>query len=184
MSYNQDEGDIKNFLLNRDRQSCQNLVRRHQNAVFRICFNVLKDHQKAEEVAQDVFIKAFDQLNQLNDPVKFRSWIGRMAYHRAIDVWRRQKSTTADLPAAISIADEDQGPIAKVESLERSEQITKALQSLGEPDTSIFTLFYLEEYKIQEIAEAVNLTVSNVKIRLMRGRKVLKNKLIKIYDQI
>ncbi|MCB0669813.1 MAG: sigma-70 family RNA polymerase sigma factor [Saprospiraceae bacterium] len=71
-----------------------------------------------------------------------------------------------------------------MESLERSEQITKALQSLGEPDTSIFTLFYLEEYKIQEIAEAVNLTVSNVKIRLMRGRKILKNKLVKIYDQI
>ncbi|MCB0669812.1 MAG: sigma-70 family RNA polymerase sigma factor [Saprospiraceae bacterium] len=98
MSFNQDEGDIKNFLLNRDRQSCQNLVRRYQNAVFRICYNVLKDHQKAEEVAQDVFMKAFDQLKQLKDPLKFRSWIGRMAYHRAIDVWRRQKHNTADLP--------------------------------------------------------------------------------------
>lgn len=180
MDYKQDAYDVKQFIRYKDRNSCNNLISRHQSAVYRVCFNVLNDQGLAEEMAQDVFLKAFDRLNKLEDPAKFRAWILRIAYRAAIDALRRKKLRYADIEETSGIADDIKGMDEQLEDREQTAIIVKTINDLGEPDSSIFTLFYLEEMSTEEIAESLNMTKSNIKVRLMRGREKLKRKLSKI----
>lgn len=184
MSYLQDAEDIRAYLNSRHPHACRSLVERHQRAVLRVCLNVVKDYQKAEEIAQDVFLKAFSRLRDLKEPEKFRAWIVKMAYYRAIDYWRLKKPPNLPWDSGPHPGDPDPGPEAKVVGQERSSQLVEAIRDLGEPDSSIFILFYLEEMKISEIAEILGLTTSNIKIRLLRGRKELKKKLNRLFNQI
>ena len=172
--YKNDLKDVVDFLKKGSRSSCNNLVARHQNAVFRTCYSVIKNAQIAEETAQDVFLRAFGKLHELENPELFRSWILSIAYRMAIDRQRRKKyyfdsvDEKFDLSDGSRLADED------LSDQERRQLITDSIHALGEPDSSIFLLFYLEELKTEEIAEILKLSKSNVKIRLMRGREKLK----------
>lgn len=166
----------------RDRISCRNLVSRHQDAVFQMCNRVLKDRELAEEVAQDVFVKAFGKLNQLNEPEKFPAWILRMAYHSSIDRYRKLKKSGQNLENQV-IVDPDPGPDELLDTIYRSQHISIAIRSLGEPDNSIFRLFYLDEWKVTAIAKKLGLSESNIKIRLMRGRKLLSEKLKNLINE-
>lgn len=156
---------------------------RHQHAVFRICYNILKNKAIAEEVAQDVFIKAFENLKKLNEPTKFRAWVLRIAYRKAIDEVRKKEHRFTYSEESKLVADKTAGIEERLTSDYQSETIAKAIHELGDPDASIFTLFYLEELTTEEVAEALDLSKSNVKIRLMRGREKLKIRLQKILNQ-
>ena len=103
----------------RDRISCRNLVSRHQDAVFQMCYRILKDRELAEEVAQDVFLKAFGKLHLLNEPEKFPGWILRMAYYSSIDRYRKLKNPSQYGENQPTI-DPDPGPDELLDSISRS----------------------------------------------------------------
>ncbi|MDD4655448.1 MAG: sigma-70 family RNA polymerase sigma factor, partial [Bacteroidales bacterium] len=67
------------------------LVERYQNPVFRVIYKIVNDYQEAGELTQDVFVKAYESLNQYNPEYKFFSWIYRMAINRALLHLRNRK---------------------------------------------------------------------------------------------
>jgi RNA polymerase sigma-70 factor (ECF subfamily) len=181
--YENDSKDVINFLKNGSGQACTNLVTRHRNTVFRICYSILKDTQIAEEIAQDVFLKAFEKLHKLDNPRTFRSWIARIAYRMAIDEQRKKKYLFDPIDDKFHMDKDSSSVEDDISDHERRQAIINSINALGKPDSSIFMLFYLEEMNTEEIANILDLGKSNVKIRLMRGREKLKKKLKNVIKQ-
>lgn len=178
----QDQHDIRQILSEGSEDALYKLVRRYEKQVFNLCYRVIRNREEAEEAAQDVFLKAFSQLNQLDDPAKFRAWLMRIAYHRAIDYARLVKKRLVELDEAgwANIEDEYRpDPEDKYRQKERKERIEEVLVLLPPVENALMNLYYLEEMSVKEVAELTELSESNVKVKLMRTRQLVKSLLKK-----
>ncbi len=157
------------------------LVKKYEGQVFNLCFRILRNREEAEEVAQDAFMKSFKELRKLDDHTKFGGWLMKIAYNKSIDQTRRKK------PDLVSVEERTLGfedhffdmPSDELAKKDRSELLELVLAKLPETDNAIITLYYLDGLSVKEVAEITGLSESNVKIRLMRAREVLKKQINK-----
>jgi RNA polymerase sigma-70 factor (ECF subfamily) len=150
------------------------LVDKHKEMVFTIAIKILRHREEAEEVAQDVFLKAFKALPSFKGEARFSTWLYRIAYNTAISQSRRKK------PVFPSIDDEmidnyTTDAIEKsVNELSREAQINAVnavMENLPEEENLLLTLFYKNEKSVADIAEICGYSPSNVKVKLYRIRK-------------
>ena len=152
--------------------------------VFTLALKMVKNNEDAEEVAQDVFLKAFTALKSYKGEAKFSTWLYKIAYYRSLDYLKKNKrqlqTSAIDISEEYSIAALDE-TLDELESAERKQMIRQAMEELAPDDSIIITLYYFEELSLKEIAKVMGLTPNNVKVRLFRSRsrmaKVLKSKL-------
>ena len=150
------------------------LIDRHKDLVFTIAMNITRNREDAEEVAQDVFLKAFQKLASFRQESSFQTWLYRIAYNEAISRIRKNKVKLLDLEEEITgnIPEEEvEEDIAGLDEQEQKLVIGKILDKLPEIDRVIITLFYLENHPVTDISEVTGLGESNVKVRLHRVRK-------------
>ncbi len=161
-------------VLGGDQSAYSALVDKHKEMVFTIAVKILRHREEAEEVAQDVFLKAFKALSSFKGDAKFSTWLYRIAYNTAISQSRRKK------PVFSAIDDEmidnyTTDAIGKsVNELGREEQITavnKVMEKLPKEENLLLTLFYKNEKSIEDISEITGYSQSNVKVKLYRIRK-------------
>lgn len=175
---------IQEYRKTKSSTACFTFVSRHQRSVFGMCYKVLKNREEAEEAAQDAFIKFFDALDKLREPEKFKSWLLSIAYRTAIDTYRRRRPFAADIE---DVPDhqtpEGEDPHQLLHSSQKRQLLENIFNEMSPLDASILNLFYIEDQPVKLIAEILNQTESNVKIRLMRTREVLKQKLEPIYKR-
>lgn len=164
-------------VLSGNHQAYGVLVDRYQDYVFTVVIRILKVREEAEEVAQDVFIKAFEVLKSYRGDAKFSTWLYRIAYHKALDRVKKNNRRVSTLGLIEEISE---GSLENVKngmehmlSEERSRIIQKALFQLPETDAAIVTLYYFEGQSLKEIAKITDLTEDNIKIKLYRSRKKL-----------
>ncbi len=176
-----DDLELIDEILERDSaQALSLLVRKHQASVYNLIVKVVRNRELAEELAQDAFLKSLQALHTLEDRTKYKPWLLRMAYHLAIDKVRLKKISQSDIeesPLPITEHEKTPDPLAQLQQAERKKQVGLMLEQLDEVDRALMTLYYLEELSVQEVADAMALSVSNVKVRLMRARQQLKEKL-------
>jgi RNA polymerase sigma-70 factor, ECF subfamily len=156
------------------------LVRKYEKQVFNLCFRILRNREEAEEIAHDAFMKSFEELKKLEDQTKYGGWLLRIAYNKSIDFTRKKKVNlvSTDGNAVLSLKDDFYDtPETALDKKDQKEWIESLLAQLPEVENSLITLFYLNGYGIKEVAEITNLTESNVKIKLMRCRELLKAKI-------
>jgi RNA polymerase sigma-70 factor (ECF subfamily) len=161
------------------------LVHKYQNMVFTMVVKMLRNTEEAEEVAQDVFVKAYKALPKFKGEAKFSTWIYRIAYNTALDaIKKRSRLVYSDIIDEINEGDLGtmQDALSYIEEKERKELINNALMQLPEDDVAIISLYYFEELPLKEIAKVVNQSLSNVKVKLFRGRKKLLGILRKSLD--
>lgn len=167
-------------VLNGDTSAYSALVDRHKQMVFTIVVKVLRNREDAEEVAQDVFVKAFEALSTFKAKAKFSTWLYRIAYNSAISRSRKKK------PEFTAIDEEmiDNYTIdtvsRSVNELSKNEQIAalnSLMEKLPEEENLLLTLFYKKEKSIDEISEITGYSASNVKVKLYRIRK-------RMYDEL
>ena len=178
-----DQSNIRR-VLDGDTSSFSWLVEKYKDMVFTVCFRVLRQREDAEDTAQNVFIKAFRNLHSFNGNSKFSTWLYTIAYRTAISKTKLQKIETVTEDFQIDINTEISFP--QLELLKEQEQelyVKQAISELPEIEAVIISLFYLDENSIQEIVEITNLTASNVKVKLHRARKQLKNTLEAMLQQ-
>lgn len=150
------------------------LVDRHKDLVYTLSMNILRNHEDAEEVAQDAFLKAFQKLNSFRKESSFQTWLYRIAYNEAISRLRKKKVKFIDLEEEITaeIPDEEvENEVAGLDKAEQEAMITYAMERLSETDRVLVTLFYLQAHPVAEISSITGLGESNVKVRLHRIRK-------------
>ena len=131
----------------------------------------------AEEITQDVFVKAFQSLSGFRGESKFSTWLYRVAYHKILDASASEKRKNAHR-SPVGIENLSDGGMdstwASLMEKERQEVLLKALGKLSTEENSLISLFYLQELSLKEIAEILDVNPSLVKVRLHRTREKLK----------
>jgi RNA polymerase sigma-70 factor (ECF subfamily) len=131
---------------------------------------------EAEEVAQDVFLKAYSKLEDFRNKAKFSTWLYRIAYNTAISHGRKKKVEFLAIDEKLieNFSEEDiSNSLLGLSADDQKRLITEALASIPRTDNLIVSLFYFHEKDIDEISEIVGMTQSNVKVKLHRIRKKL-----------
>lgn len=174
-----DEALIKLAIANRS-DAFQTLVNRHKRMVFNLAYRLLGNYHVAEEAAQDTFVKAFHSLKSFRADSQFSTWLYKICYNTCITNKRKKSLVTS------SISDGDEGkhpavqPQELMEQNQRAEYLSQALNSLPADEATIITLFYIDENSTQGIAKIVGISEGNVRIKLHRARKKIKDQLFSL----
>lgn len=152
------------------------LVEKYKNMVFTLTLRITKNTEDAEEIAQDVFVKAYKKLNTFKGESKFSTWIYKIAYFASLDLLKKNKRMVSfqDVSSLKNMEIETvSNGIQYLHENERKKVIKEALLKLEEDERTIVSLYYFEELPLKEVAEIVNLRLDNVKVKLFRCRKKL-----------
>ncbi|HSH02126.1 MAG TPA: sigma-70 family RNA polymerase sigma factor [Anaerolineae bacterium] len=154
------------------------LVEAYQRPVFNLAYRMLNNRGEAEEAAQDAFIKAYTRLSSYKPEHKFSTWLLSITSNHCIDIIRKRRmlqlSIDEPLPPHPALHSEpDASPERQAVNQERSELVQELLATLPEDYRQAVILRYWYEYSYEEIAEALDTTVSAIKSRLFRARKQL-----------
>jgi len=154
-----------------DREAFSQLVARYQNSVYRVVRGVLTDPAECEDVAQEVFLKAYASLAKFRGDAGFFTWLYRIAVNEAFRHRRRRAFSNADAlpeveaPPAPEMPDEDAPTLRTLEKL---------LRKLADDFRSIVVLRDIEGLSYQEIAETLEIPIGTVESRLFRARQELR----------
>lgn len=163
-------------VLNGDRNAYALLVDKYKDRVFSLVVGIVRNRELAEELAQDIFVKAFTSLKKFRKDAAFSTWIYRIAYNTSISETRKRKFQTQtfdeQLEKAASLELDNSDDAEKIES--KHVLLAKALEKLEPEEKLILMLYYFEEKSVEEISQASGLSRSNVKVKLFRMRNKLK----------
>lgn len=144
--------------------------------VFSLALRIMKNREDAEEVAQDVFVKAYQALDGFKGDAKFSSWLYRITYNRSLDMLARKKRqpTFKNMENMAQVnSSQIENMLDTMEYQQQQKLLKNAINQLEAEEIFIVTVYYYKEHTIAEIAEMTGLTESNVKIKLYRSRKKL-----------
>jgi RNA polymerase sigma-70 factor (ECF subfamily) len=167
------------------------LTNRYEQRVYSLALRMLRQEQDAEDVTQQTFLSALENLNGFRGDASFATWLLRIATHAALKVIRKRKGLdTVSLEAATEetdgydtiphpeyIADWRQSPEELVRKNETQRLLDDALAKLDEKHRLVFLLRDVEGLSVKEAAEALGLSEANTKVRLLRARLQLREQL-------
>lgn len=152
------------------------LVDKHKDLVYTIVRKIVNRNEDAEEVAQDVFVKAYEKLPDFRGTAKFSTWLYRIAYNSAVSFTRKKKiEFLSSEEQLIENHAEEEIPrgVMGLTADEQKELIRKALALLPKTDSLILMLYYFHEKGLDEIGEIIGMSPGNIKVKLFRIRKRL-----------
>ena len=167
------------------------LTNRYELRVYSLAMRMLRQEQDAEDVTQQTFLSALENLGGFRGDASFATWILRIATHAALKVIRKRKgldtvsleeaTEPADgydaIPHPEYIADWRQSPELLVHTNEIRRLLDEALAKLDEKHRMVFLLRDVEGLSVKETAEALGLSEANTKVRLLRARLQLREEL-------
>ena len=169
-----------------DRTAFQALIERYKKKIYAVALDMTGDHHNAEDISQDVFLKAFRSLPGFRGRASVSTWLYRMTVNVCIDR-SRKKAWNAMRPKG-AITDDDiysqahsrntlSDPEKELEKTLLQQHIRGALDSLTQRERAVFVLRHYHAMPLKEIAECLNITVGTVKSTLFRTLKRLQEKL-------
>ena len=174
-----------------DKEAFEELVRRHQHRVFGVAGGILHRREDVEDIAQQVFVKAYFSLKRFDQRAAFSTWLYKITVNECWDLLRKKKvrpllyeSDLSEEQAQQFSATErlDSGAQDVSDRLEAQEQVERLLQGLDERDRMMLILKEVEGFAIDEIAEILDLNANTVKVRLFRARRRIVNRVRKRRD--
>lgn len=175
--------EIISRVLGGETDAFAELVKRYQHYVFTLALRFTHHREDAEEVAQDIFVKAYRSLSDFRGTAKFSTWLYTIVYTTSITFLRKKRLSTTSIDdegTFIELENQDSGFKANlVEQKSRTASLNKAINMLSADDAQIITLFYKAEQSLEEIGRILGLEPNTVKVRLHRARQRLKEKIEK-----
>lgn len=159
-----------------DRRAFERLYRLHVNRVFTLCSRMVNDRTRAEELTQDVFVRAWEKLELFRGEAAFGTWLHRMAVNVVLNAWKsdgRHRSRFEDDDDGDGIDTLPARPLAPGDRMD----LEAAIARLPKGARRVFTLFDVEGYKHEEIAEMLGVTTGATKAQLHRARLLLREAL-------
>jgi RNA polymerase sigma-70 factor, ECF subfamily len=154
------------------------LVSRFERMVHSVCWQRLRNHAEAQEAAQEVFIKAFEKLEQLDEPAAFPGWLRSIAVRQSINRSTRRPPALSVEPHALEGFDgAAQAPLSSLLDRERVAQLHEGLDRLTMLDRSTLVAFYLDGQSLIEMSDEFEAPVGTIKRRLHVARKRLAKEL-------
>lgn len=181
------EQEIIKRILAGEKELYEILVRRNNQKLYRIIRSYITDEAEIEDIMQDTYIKGFTKMYQFKLESTFSTWLIRIGINESLAHIRKkgklfrlndylQKSNSTLM---LELEDRKQlNPYEKMTRRESAQLFEDAIDSLDSKYKIVYMMREVEEMSIKEIADALTLTVSNVKVRLHRSKEMLKEKLL------
>lgn len=167
-------------VMNGETSAYSYIVDKYKDMVFGICLKICREREQAEEIAQDTFVKAFNNLDSFRMESKFSTWLYRIAYNTSISAVRKKKVEFAPVDDHIVQNYTIEEINTDIQGCDREvvqKKLLGMIDELPDNDRAIVQLFYLEQTSIDDISEMTQLSKSNIKVKLHRIRKRLYNDL-------
>jgi RNA polymerase sigma-70 factor (ECF subfamily) len=164
--------------LRGDQAAFADLVTRYQSAVYNLAYRMLGDPTEAEDAAQEVFVRAWNQLHTFQPERRFSTWLLSIASHYCIDLLRRRKPSAPLDDVALYVPSDAAGPDELALQGEQREIVQRLLATLPEKYRSVTVLRYYNDLSYDEIARMTGLSESAVKTQLHRARRMLAEQML------
>jgi RNA polymerase sigma-70 factor, ECF subfamily len=169
-------------------EAFETLTHRYEQRIYSLALRMLRHEQDAEDVTQQTFLSAIENLSGFRGESSFATWLLRIAAHAALKIIRKRKGldtvsleesteetdSYGSVPHPEYIADWRQSPEKLVQQHEISRLLDEALARLDEKHRAVFLLRDVEGLSVKETAEAMGLSEANTKVRLLRARLQLR----------
>jgi RNA polymerase sigma-70 factor, ECF subfamily len=175
-----DDRELVRRAQREDKEAFEELIRRHQHRVFAVASGILRRREDVEDIAQQVFVKAYFSLKRFDQRAAFSTWLYKITVNECWDLLRKKKVRPlvyeADLSEEQARMIESSGEKRSTapdisERLEARERVERLLKDLDERDRLMLILKEVEGFSIEEIAEVLELNANTVKVRLFRARR-------------
>jgi len=187
MSTGLGDNEVISRVLQGEQNAYAELVNRYQGYVFTLVMRMLKSREDAEEVAQDVFIKAYRSLADFRGESKFTTWLYTITNTTCITFLRKKKLDihSLDNEKVFEAADSKDSSFGAnvIEQKSRVNMVNEAIAMLSPDDAEIITLFYKAEQNLEEISRILRIEPNTAKVRLHRARTRLKEKMEKHFSE-
>jgi len=168
-----DDGSLAAAAARGDQRAFAALVSRHQAGVLHLVSRFCDDPDGMEDLAQEIFVKAYLNLGTLRNGAVFRGWLHRIAANTCID-WLRRRKSDVDMVAGLEESLPDERDQARLEARDARRRLEAAMTVLGPRDRMLLVLLGLEGKSVEEVAGMTGMTQVNVKVRAFRARRKLK----------
>jgi RNA polymerase sigma-70 factor (ECF subfamily) len=157
------------------------LMRRYNQRLFRVSYGILADAAEAEDVMQEAYVRAFRELASFRGEARFATWLTRIACHEALARAQKRRRLVRLVPADGGEPPDPPspaiGPERELQNRELQAVLRDAVEILPDPLRAVFCLREIEGMSTEETADALGLTVENVRVRLHRAKRGLRQTL-------
>lgn len=158
------------------------LVDRHKDKAMTLAVRMLRNRGEAEEATQDAFLRAYKALDRFEGNARFGTWFYRILYNVCVTRIGKRRTqleilSLDDENSPTLPVDESPSPLLLTEQGEIANMLHETLQRMPLKYNTIITMFYIQELSHEEIADITGIPVGTVKIRLHRGRLLMKQAL-------
>lgn len=171
------DGELVALVLGGDLQSYTALVARYQGGLYRLALGMVGSEDAAADLVQECLIAVYRRLASCRDPARFGPWVFTILRNRCLDHLRSQRRRTLPLLENTAYASESDDPELRLERAELNRAVSAALRALPASQREAFILKHVEGRSYEEMAEILEVSVSALKMRVMRARESLQSQL-------
>ena len=163
-----------------DQKAQFQIYKLYYKAMYNTCLRIVNDSMEAEDVMQEAFLSAFEKIDAYSGTVSFGAWLKKIVVNKSLDALSKQKEIFENIDSYIEIKDESDNEATEREELDaKVEEIKAAIDALPDGYRVILSLYLLEGYDHEEIAEIMSITSSSSRSQLSRAKLRLINDLKK-----
>jgi RNA polymerase sigma factor (sigma-70 family) len=174
----QDDNELVRLVLGGNQQAYARLVDKYKGKIFAYLYRMIGQKQDAQDLAQEVFTKAYFQLGKFQQERNFSAWLYRVAANHCLDELRRRKRTVKTTGEEVELIEMETPEEAFLQK-EQKQVLLRRIMDLEEEYRSVFVLRYIDQLSYKEISEALALPMTTVQMRIHRAKKKLRESLEK-----
>lgn len=165
-----------------DEKAFKSIIKRYRNPVAQIVYKLVRDRNQLEDLTQEVFIKAFQHLDDFDYEHQFASWLFKITNNHCIDYIRKKRLRVYSIDDQLKTEDGEMGyeipdstyePDLNLLREQKSRLIRQAIESLPKKYREVIVLRHQEELSYEEIAKKTRLPVNTIKVQLFRAREMM-----------
>jgi RNA polymerase sigma factor (sigma-70 family) len=161
-----------------DQKAQFQIYKLYYKAMYNTSLRIVNDTMEAEDIMQESFLSAFEKIDTYSGSVSFGAWLKRIVINRSLDALGKKKAVFEDIDSHFGIRDEGPDELIRNEEVDvRVEEVKEAIEKLPDGYRVILSLYLLEGYDHDEIAEIMNISSSTSRSQLSRAKQKLLNEL-------
>jgi len=157
-----------------DQKAQFQIYKLYYKAMYNTSLRIVNDTMEAEDIMQESFLSAFEKIDTYSGTVSFGAWLKKIVVNRSLDALNKKKAVFEDIDSHIDIRDDSPDESARNEELDlRVEEVKEAIDRLPDGYRVILSLYLLEGYDHDEIAEILSINSSTSRSQLSRAKQKL-----------
>ncbi len=168
--------------LNGEKDYFTEIIKRNKNLVYSVVLKMVNNHDDANDLSQEIFIKIYKNLDKYFPDFKFSTWVVKIATNHVIDYRRKKKYELISIEDIQYKLVSEKTPEQNCLEKENRLALNNLVNNLPDIYKIPIVLYHQQGFSYQEISEAINEPLSKVKNRIFRGRKILKEEFLKMKE--